>query len=229
MPINGQCVRYIDGEVKFRQSIRLTPEEQLNVTESLKIKLKSNFNNIIRQLGFGNCTLCFINVYLKKAENIELSKLYFIFGLYTNQKCSVEYIYSKLYALEKDSSYVAIMVNQTNIRLKVYIDNDRHRKLKGYDAVPVGRSAFCTSFPLGRGSSCPKVKLSMEEYLHVLSNHTNAEKLLIYPSNDNHNETMAVCIEDYVIVKGKSCGNNNTLAISVIAVLLLGQSLRLNT
>lgn len=120
------------------------------------------------------------------------------------------------------------MVNQMDIRLKVFIDDDGHQILKEMDEIhSIHPSFHCGYISLGRGSRCPKVKLSMEEYLHVLSNHTNVEKLLIYPSHDDHNETMEVCTEDYIVEPEKSSGNDSRSAIAIIVVVFFSLCLGL--
>lgn len=198
VPVNGQCVPYIYGEICYILVVNLIPLDRIPL-ESIKTDLKTSLFVIKKQFGFGNCESLHENIFLKRgSDNIELSELQVKFFLTPSGHCNMLYMWSKIVSIQTSQTNIRIMLagNMTNFQgVWTNLPQQPGEFQLLYSSI---KRFFCLSLNLQLGSTCPKIKLTQEEYKLVVQGHTAADKLLIAPVEEGSNDTMFVCCDKYV-------------------------------
>ncbi|XP_053383477.1 uncharacterized protein LOC123541030 [Mercenaria mercenaria] len=221
LPLNGQCVPFMDYDLSYRLVVRLVLYERVNKSESVKKELMSQHLAIQRKLGFGQCDLCSVFMYLEKDfDETRLQEIYVSFYFKVTNRCNTERMWSKLIAIEKASSFISIALNKKMERLEVFWFNEIIWRSDRYEIIlAIGSPAFCPTLQQEGELFCPKVKLTTMEYESVLEKHTNAKELLFAPNKEDMNGTIFVCCDDYILKQSaRGVQMHVSSALSVMAI-----------
>ncbi|XP_045199225.2 uncharacterized protein LOC123553603 [Mercenaria mercenaria] len=201
LPVNGQCIPFLNVEQCYILNVKLVPLQSINNSESVKNELKNKLVHVQRKLGFKECESCFRSAYLAKDNNIHaLQEMYIRYALEHTDKCKTENLWSKLTFIEKHGTHIKLVLNKKEINFDVLWDNKTlviNDHLELIDTF--GSLRECRPIQLERGSTCPKIQLSMVEYEAVLKNHSKVHDLWFVPNKGDKNDTISVCLDSYIL------------------------------
>lgn len=221
LPNFGQCKNFLEVELSFSLVVELVFLQPTLKSDFLKHDLSPLLGMVLKQLGFIRCKICVLNLFLKKDINATmLSEVYLDTSLAPKEDyCDMEYLFSKITALEMSSSKIYIKSNRTTFLFEALWNKER--PTNQHEKIYKSHFKHCAGgIPAENLSKCAKVKLGIQEYQSVLKNHVNANQLLSAPVKEDINGTMFVCVDKY-IVHSQSAGGRAKSSLDMVLVTMI--------
>jgi hypothetical protein len=172
-------------------------------------------------LGLDKCLACSTNVYTKKSNE---TGIYIGLCFQATIECQNEYLWTRLFEVKaKSYIYIDLKRNGKIGTYQMFIMNENFASSKYVllHQKPRLNSGQCRPDARANLSLCSKVELSKDEYEKVMRTHVNAEKLIFTSNEEEKNETMFVCSNNYIITSQSMAYKTNVSDKLEMIVFLL--------
>ena len=187
--------------------------------------LKYNYALIQKELGFGDCDLCYMSMYIEKdSSNIILQEMYVAFQFTPTARCKTEYMWSKFFAVEtKLPMPVDLKVNKKWAEFNVFWSNHVSLSLRHFKQVVVITFANCRAITPMRGELCPKLKLLSHEVKIVKKYHPRAQELIWIPNKEDINGSEFVCTHKYILYQNSASSlKHHSCPLMILTIIIFG-------
>lgn len=221
MPVNGQCVLYLYGDICYILVFNLTALDKISLSESIKTDFITSLIAIKKQLGFEKCPSLQEHIFLKReSDKLKLSELQVKLILKPSEDCKMFYMWSKIASIQTSPTYIRIMLAGNTTDFQASWTSLPQQPGEFQELYSNIKSLLCIRLSLQLGSTCPRIKLTQKEYKLVVQRHTAADRLLFAPV-EGSNETMFVCCDKYITATGMKTKESfiNLQMALIIAIL----------